>query len=188
MPPGSSRSGAKPPVADEFGESEDHFIRRATENDLPGFGDEPSPHLLADRLRRQRDGVGELWIAVEGDQPVGVVYLWLDDAIEEIVREHLPGVPLIMNLWVRWDRRGRGVGTGLMTAAEARLRELDYTQVALGVDVKNRMALRLYERLQYSEWGDVDTVLVEFRAGGEIVEYPDTCVMYVKDLLSRPAI
>lgn len=161
-------------------------IRPARTDDVSALATGASTRgLLADRLRRQSEGLGELWVAERDADLVGTIFLWLTDAEEEIVRAKLPDVPLVMNLWVRPDQRCHGIGTDLMDHAEVRLRALGHTRVALGVDSENLTAIRLYKGLAYDRWPyaeDVTTVRLEFPADGLAVRHDEICVMYVKDL------
>ena len=131
----------------------DLHIRRARPADLEvlvrGLGQRD---FFDDRLSRQDKNLGMLLIAWQGVHPLGVVYLWLEDAEEVELRVRLPYTPILNHLEVHPDRRGTGIGTKLIEAAERRLRKLRYDQVALAVEVTNLRAARLYERLGYKEW------------------------------------
>jgi GNAT superfamily N-acetyltransferase len=166
-------------------------MRTAFESDLLRFAvDEDSSGLLRDRLQRQAEHRGELWLAIHRGEMVGHVFLWLDAAEEEILREGLVGVPLIMNLWVRRDHRREGIGTALVSAAEHRLLQLGHSQVALGVAPENTNAIQLYRQLTYEPWAsgtEIRTRRLEFGSNGEVVaEHPDICAIYVKTLSSSP--
>lgn len=128
-------------------------IRRARPTDLDVLIDELGEGpLFADRMTRQADGRGTLLAAWLGAVPIGVIYLWLEPAEEDELRERLPGTPILNHLEIREGHRGGGTGTKLITAAERRLRKLRYEQVALAVEVSNRRAARLYTRLGYRDW------------------------------------
>jgi GNAT superfamily N-acetyltransferase len=135
-------------------------IDLATEADLPALvADMPQQELLADRLLRQARGDGQLLVMRDNGRPIGMVYLWREPADEPEIREHLPGVPLIMHFEVLKEYRGNGIGTRLLRHAEQRLRDAGHSRVALGVNPKNRDAIRLYLRHGYRQWpyGDVTT-------------------------------
>jgi ribosomal protein S18 acetylase RimI-like enzyme len=68
-------------------------------------------------------------------------------------RAALPDVVEISNLHVRPDLRGRGIGSALIAAAEQRAREHGWRRAALGVEVGNVDAARLYARLGYVDTG-----------------------------------
>jgi GNAT superfamily N-acetyltransferase len=128
-------------------------IRWATASDLPALVDAmQQAEFFTDRLARQAMGNGVLLVAWLGRRPVGNVYLWLESAEERELREHLPDVPLITHLEVLPDHRNRRIGTSILEEAERLLRARGHARVALGVDVENHRAARLYERLGYCEW------------------------------------
>jgi GNAT superfamily N-acetyltransferase len=103
-------------------------------------------------MSRQVKHLGMLLTAWRGNRPVGVIYLWLAEAEEAEIREHLPGVPILNHLVIHPNHRSRGIGTKLMGAAERRLHMLGFSQVALAVEETNRRAARLYRRLGYEDW------------------------------------
>lgn len=111
-----------------------------------------SESFFADRLRRQQNGRGALFVGRLGDTIVGTVYLWLEAAEESPIREYLPNVPLLTHLKVVPEFRNHGFGTRLVAAVERRVRELGRREVALAVEENNTEAMRLYERLGYREW------------------------------------
>lgn len=163
----------------------DHLeVRPASEHELAlvvaALGDGP---FLAERLARQSEDNGVLLVAWFDGDPVGCVYVWLEDAEERELREHLPGVPLLNRLKVveRW--RNNGFGTKLVRIAERVAREHGRKQLALGIALENVDAERLYRRLHFEEWqhGLVDTYYVVFEDGNE-VRAPERCRILVKDL------
>jgi GNAT superfamily N-acetyltransferase len=128
-------------------------IRQARRSDLAVLIRELGQRrFFADRLSRQSRGDGMLLTAWRDARPIGVLYLWLEDAEEEEIRDHLPGTPILNHLEIHAEHRGGGIGTKLITAAERRLRTLGFKQVALAVEVTNGRAARLYDRLGYVEW------------------------------------
>jgi ribosomal protein S18 acetylase RimI-like enzyme len=131
----------------------DAVIRAALVDDLEAlamaFGD---GEFFADRFRRQQAGRGVLLTAWIVSQPVGDAYLWLEEAEEAEIAEHLPEVPLLTHVEIHPDHRNRGLGTELVWYAERMLADLDYTQVALAVRMDNVDAYRLYKRLGYEQW------------------------------------
>jgi GNAT superfamily N-acetyltransferase len=128
-------------------------IRRARPADLEVLVRELGQRrFFNDRISRQNKRLGMLLTAWRGVRPIGVVYLWLEDAEEAELREHLPDTPILNHLEIHPDHRGRGTGTKLINAAERRLRKLGFHQVALAVEVTNRRATRLYRRHGFEEW------------------------------------
>jgi GNAT superfamily N-acetyltransferase len=160
-------------------------IRPAQEADLAALvamlADED---FFVDRLARQSEGKGVLLTAWIGNVPIGVVYLWLEDADEEEVREHLPGMPLLNHIEVHPDHRNQGVGTELLTDAETRLVKLGHDRVALAVRTDNLRVRSLYKRLSYEMW---PYPAVECRyevrlPDGSRKSCPEICDMLVKSL------
>jgi GNAT superfamily N-acetyltransferase len=162
----------------------DLAIRQARAGDLPeivrALGEE---RFFTDRLRRQEEKHGELFVALDHDTVVGVVYVWRGAAEERELREHLPGVPLLNHLEVIEGRRNNGVGTAIIGAAEAHVRSLGIPRLALGLRLDNTDAARLYKRLGYREWeyGEIWTTYVVM-ADGEEKQIPERCRILVKDL------
>lgn len=92
-----------------------------------------------------------LLVAWAGDVPVGSGQLDLDAAPIEL-----------KNLNVRPDRRGQGIGTALVAAAEEWTRARGHTRLSMGVAVDNPGARRLYERLGYVATGEMSTVTYDY--------------------------
>lgn len=134
---------------------------------------------FADRLSRQKAGIGVLLVAWLSDQVIGDAYLWLEEAEEPDLRHHIPRVPLLTHVEVHPDHRSLGFGTKLITFAEDVLRERGYEQVALAVEVTNVRAAALYGRLGYSEW---PYGLIHCQSFEEGVVTPEVCQVMVKKL------
>lgn len=160
-------------------------VRAAAAGDLPALARSLGQrHFFADRLGRQRDGRGLLLVAWLGAEPVGDVYVWLEQAEEPELRERLPGVAMVQHLEVRDSHRNRRVGTALLLAAERALRERRHTRVALGVVPDNDRAARLYRRHGYREWPypPITTTYEEFLPDGRRRRRSEVCRIFVKDL------
>jgi GNAT superfamily N-acetyltransferase len=161
---------------------DDPHIRRARRADLDVLIRELGQRqVLADRFSRQDKGLGMLLAAWRGGRPVGVIYLWLEDAEEPELREHLPGTPILNHLEIHPEHRGHGIGTRLIRAAERRLRMLGFHRVALAVEVTNRGVARLYQRLGYEEWPH-STVKCYSLADDEGERHVEICSVMVKAL------
>jgi GNAT superfamily N-acetyltransferase len=132
----------------------DVLIRAADQADVAAlagaFGDDEA--FFADRVAKQATGHGVLFVAQQDDQLVGTVYLWLAEAEEPPIREHLEGVPLLTHLKVVPDLRNGGIGTRLIFEVERHARKLGYSRIALAVEENNEDARRLYQRLDYEDW------------------------------------
>jgi GNAT superfamily N-acetyltransferase len=125
----------------------------------------------------QRSKKGIVLVALHHDKPIGGLFVLREPADERVVRQELPGVPILHQLWVKEDMRRRTVGTQLLKAAHEQLRELGHTHVALGVDMHNKDAIRLYERLGYERlegrrWGQ------RMMAGEPYSEQPERPTAY----------
>lgn len=138
-----------------------------------------------DRFSRQANKLGMLLVAWRDDRPIGVIYLWLEDAEEPELREHLPGTPILTHLEIHPDHRGSGAGTALIQAAERRLRMLRYAQVALAVEIDNDGAARLYKRLGYEDWPH-DTVQCLSLTDGDGERRIEICQIMVRRLRREP--
>lgn len=131
----------------------DLHIRPARPTDLAALtGELGQGPYFADRLSRQQRGDGLLLTAWRAHRPIGVVYLWLEDAEEPEIRDLLPDTPLLTHLEIHQDHRNQGIGTRLVRAAEQELAALGHTLVALGVEMTNVGAAMLYLRLGFREW------------------------------------
>lgn len=168
----------------------DPEIRRATVEDSAVLATASEQGgYCAERLVRQAAGLGVLLVAWDRDRPVGWTFLWTAPAEEEDLRVHLPGVPLITHVEVfQQEDRNQGVGSKLLTHAEDFL-AARHSQVALAVEVSNKDAARLYERLRYREWDSQELLVCvqrEWLPNGSVVETEEKCVVMVKDLTRTP--
>jgi GNAT superfamily N-acetyltransferase len=152
-------------------------LRPARDSDLPALADVfGRPAFLSDCLSRQRAGRGAFIVALIDDLPVGHLYVRWEPAEEPELRERLPNTPLLQHLVVAGPHRNRRTGSALVGYAEGLVRDRGLHRVALGVGLDNHDAVRLYERLGFTEWPypPVDTVNDEY--------LPDQCRIFVKNL------
>jgi hypothetical protein len=72
----------------------------------------------------------------------------------------------------------------MVEAAERMLRDDGHPRLAVGVDLDNDGAARLYRRLGYREWphGLLKTFREHGDAAGNVIVTPDECRVFVKDL------
>ncbi len=75
---------------------------------------------------------------------------WITGAI---LMTHWMGTPLVAELGVAKDRRGRGLGRALLQGAFNRLADRDEPRIALFVTLGNDAAIRLYERMGFAQAG-----------------------------------
>jgi GNAT superfamily N-acetyltransferase len=160
-------------------------VRPARRSDLQPLGDAFGEYrFFAERYARQRKHQGVLFVAWLGGHLVGNVYLWLEEAEEEPIRKHLPGVALLTHLEVRPDRRDKGIGTSIVERLEQHLLELGRDRVALAVRTDNPDATRLYDRLGYRDWGSglVICHAEVTQPNGLVALEEEKCHVMVKDL------
>ncbi|MEV6879517.1 GNAT family N-acetyltransferase [Amycolatopsis sp. NPDC051128] len=143
-----------------------------------------NPQLIDDRFRRQKDGEGKLFAAWKDDEPPGLVYLWRREAEEQEIRDHLPGVALLMNLEVLPHLRNQGIGRKLIAEVEGELLKHGQDQVALAVRTNNKGAIRLYHRLGFAIWGHPDVICYAriHRKNGRVTLKRERCHVMVKNL------
>ncbi|MEV4636287.1 GNAT family N-acetyltransferase [Actinoplanes sp. NPDC049548] len=159
-------------------------ITRAGPADLDGLG-RVFPPLDAYYRERGRDRAGGiLLVARVGHRPVGAVFVSTRPAHEPEIVRRLGSVPMLHKLMVDEALRDRRVGTRLIRTAECALRRSGHRRVAVGVDIGNLGAARLYRRLSYREWpwGLLDTVRENVDDTGKVVIVPDVCRVFVKIL------
>jgi len=140
----------------------------------------PAAHdYYLERSRRQ----GVLLVARVGERAVGAVFVSTEPAPESAIIRHLGKVPMLHKLMVDAPLRRKGAGTKLIAAAEAELRRRRLWRVAVGVDVDNPSAARLYRRLGYREWahGLLETIREDVK-DGKVIVLPDECHVFVKYL------
>lgn len=82
------------------------------------------------------------YVSLEGERLVGAILL-----------SHWMGSPLISELGVAPDRRGRGIGRALLSAASTRLAALDEARWALYVTLGNDPAIALYRSFGFEQAG-----------------------------------
>ncbi len=82
------------------------------------------------------------YVALEGDRMVGAILI-----------THWMGMPLVAELGVAKDRRGRGLGRALLQAAMGRLAGRDEPRLALYVTIGNDPAIALYRSMDFAQVG-----------------------------------
>ncbi len=85
-----------------------------------------------------RANMAHMLVAVDADGPVGVVAIEGD---------------FVGLLWVAIEKRGQGIGSQLMIAAEARMRLDGHTRLRVNVFEPNVGAIRFYERHGWTKQG-----------------------------------
>jgi ribosomal protein S18 acetylase RimI-like enzyme len=82
------------------------------------------------------------YVLLEGERIVGAILV-----------THWMGKPLVAELGVAKDRRGRGIGRALVEASMGRLAALDEPRIALYVTLGNDPAIALYRSLGFDQVG-----------------------------------
>jgi GNAT superfamily N-acetyltransferase len=133
-------------------------------------------HLPLSRLDQQvREGSTYL-IAWEDDRPVGHAHIAWDGT-------HL-GLPEIQDVFVRPDRRRRGIASLLTHAAEDEARRRGWDRISLSVSRDdNPAAAQLYGKLGYLDAGaEPVRILGQIMLRGRPFEVDDTLVYLIKAL------
>ncbi|HWH69019.1 MAG TPA: GNAT family N-acetyltransferase, partial [Candidatus Sulfotelmatobacter sp.] len=104
--------------------------------------------IIRSAYRRQQRGGNLMLLAEVNGVPVGQV--WVD-----LCRSKSETTPFLWALRVIPWLQGLGIGTRLLEAAEAEVRQRGFTCLELGVEKPNRRARKLYERLGYRVVGQL---------------------------------
>lgn len=91
-------------------------------------------------------GQGSLWLALEGDRPLGTIGLYADP-------EMPTGSIYLVGMWVATQARGRGVGDALVAAVLQEAGDRGLERVVLHVAVDNAPAIGLYTRHGFTPTG-----------------------------------
>jgi ribosomal protein S18 acetylase RimI-like enzyme len=90
-------------------------------------------------LRPMTETEFEVWMACDGDEPVGS--LWITTK---------PRIPFIYGIEVDEKYRGKGYGRSIMLAGEEGCRRRGHSQLDLNVFGNNTTAINLYTSLGYT--------------------------------------
>ena len=106
------------------------------------------------RLRRQDAGLSAYLVAWDGEVPIACGEIRWNGCDAPEVAARFPTCPEV-NALIVWpsERRGSGIGSALLAAAEDTVRSRGIDHIGLGVDDDNPRAARLYLRLGYGETG-----------------------------------
>jgi ribosomal protein S18 acetylase RimI-like enzyme len=164
-PQRDARQGGSADVAPTPGGGVD--VRELSQADV-GFVDSRLP---LSRL----DNAQTYLIAWEADDAVGHAHVaWKGTTL---------GVPEIQDVYVRPERRGRGIATTLSHTAERLAQSRGHEQISISASVENERALRLYRLLGYRD-ADLEPQRVQgtIVIRGRPIEIDDTLVYLIKDL------
>lgn len=172
-----------PPVAGSFRRVELR-IEQCSESDLEHVLSRAlAPHVAAhhrERFALQAAGSAIYLLAWRGHQNVGRATVYYESKYERVRLAH-PGAAEINALEAYPQRQG--IGTALITAAEALAAGQGSASMGLAVEPSNPGARRLYERLGYVLWGHGQVIdeWVEPRDEGDFVDR-DRCDYLIKSL------
>lgn len=114
----------------------------------------PPGQVHAEHFALQKAGRWTYLVAWNDDGvPVGVGVIRWEGWSEEAAGAAFPACPEITNLQVHEARRGRGVGTALIQAAEEQVRGRGFSRTGVAVADDNPQAAKLYARLGYADSG-----------------------------------
>lgn len=137
---------------------------------------------LHDYYRSRFRQPGGILLVARVGRPVGTVFLSTHAPWEPELVRRLGCIPMLHKLIVSAHLRNRRIGTRLILAAENTRPVRRVRRLAVGVDIDNEGAARLYRRLGYREWayGLLDTVREHRDPSGGMVTVPDRCRVYLK--------
>ena len=164
-------------------------IRRVLPADFPKlaqiFG------VFLGRAYAERSGLpGAVLVAEAQGHLLAAVFVSTGRPAEtEIVERLGDDVPMLHRLIVAAKHRRQLIGTRMIAAAETMLRETGHSLLAVGVDLDNDGAARLYRRLGYTEWphGVLKTFREHGDENGNVMVTPDECRVFVKNLSTEEA-
>jgi GNAT superfamily N-acetyltransferase len=132
---------------------------------------------------------GAVLVAEAEGHLLAAVFVSTGRPTENEIVERLGDVPMLHRLIVAAEHRGQRIGTRMIAAAETMLREAGHSLLAVGVDLDNDGAARLYRRLGYTEWphGVLETFREHGDESGNVIVTPDECRVFVKELSTEDA-
>lgn len=132
------------------------IIRQATAEDvrIAASSEPPGADVAVRHFARQEAGEAVYLVAREGGEVLGGELLIIDGEATGISDAR---IPLLRHLFVDPDRRGGGVGTALLQAAEREAGVRGFPRITLIVGVDNPRARQLYLRLGYEPTGEQET-------------------------------
>lgn len=144
-------------------------LRKATIKDMKDLDEirgEKLPKRHKSRLKQQKEGKAIYFIAFEGKNPVGHVFVVLEG------NEKFHNSPILQDLWVKESFRKHKFGTKIIQETEKKLKKLGYDKIGIDVEIKEKWIKSFYEKIGFNvigkphktRWTDKDTnkKVVEF--------------------------
>jgi ribosomal protein S18 acetylase RimI-like enzyme len=107
--------------------------------------DEPAARTTLGGIVRERN-LGRVWMIDEGPEPIGYMILTLGYSLEYRGRD-----AFVDELFVRADRRRRGIGRKAMAVMEQACRDLEVRALHLEVERQNSAAQALYRKFGFTD-------------------------------------
>ena len=115
---------------------------------MPGFGESYVQRML----QRVSENDGVIYVAELDSEPVGVVVGTILEQSKEDLLEHVPSkFGEVLELVVKAECRGKGIGTMLVNKLEEYFREKNCNILGVGVLAPNKRAHHLYNKLGYED-------------------------------------
>jgi ribosomal protein S18 acetylase RimI-like enzyme len=160
-------------------------VRAAREADLPALewhGGADLRSFYRGLWEQHQSGAISMLVADFNAFPIGLAALYWRG---KETHSHLPD---LQSLRVLPAFRGLGIGSILLQTAEQQTRAAGYAQISLSVSVDNVRARRLYERREYSAWGEPYSAVWSYRdAAGRLVRVEEVVLDMVKNLKKEQA-
>lgn len=139
--------------------------------------------MHAAHYEEQRAGSATYLVAWEGTEPLGSGLVQWRGPVGINARVAFPDSAELNHLQVRPERRGSGVGTCLIQAAEDLARARGHHQLGVAVALDNPNAARLYTRLGYVPTEVVDVTAYTWTNGqGQTQHDTETDQLLIKHL------
>jgi ribosomal-protein-alanine N-acetyltransferase len=139
----------------------DYMIRRCEREDIPAVVDinsETLPEHYSDYFYYEllAEFPDTFLVAELGGSVVGYLMARIEYGFSHLRRLGLARKGHVVSVAVKEQHRGKGVGTMLMTTAQAALVTKNVTECYLEVRVSNSEAINLYQRLGYRATGRLE--------------------------------
>lgn len=146
----------------------------------------PGSDIHGAHFAAQQRGTATYLVAWRDGKPLGSGMVQWEGCVGRNAALAYPGCVEVNHLQVRAEERGKGVGSGLLSAGEAMIRSRGFSEAAVGVGLDNEEAARLYRRLGYEQTGVRDvTSYTWVDADGTAHDETEDDELLVKTLVAR---